>query len=683
MDARSAAPFVSVAPKASHTLSADGPVLMLGGDFKPGTEYTVTIRKGLTAADGAELAEDHTEAIRIPDMEPSVSFEGSGMFLPRHKGAGLALTAVNADRISVRVDRVYPNNIFSMLHEYGWRVFEDNWDYSGVPYAFGGRIHEETIPVRGTPNQPVTLPLQLRDLVDSGERGLFKVSAAMPGKNGVKRWLMLTDIGLVAKRDENKFTVWAVSNTTLQPLSGVRLTLVSDKNQTLSRSSTNAAGVGLLRIPADHSDGSPFMILAEHRSGDFTFLLPSRFSADTTGLDVSGVEASPAGLRAYIYGERDLYRPGETVKAMAVVRKDSLAAPPSIPLTLTQRDPKGRDIRTIRLKTDADGTAAFELPVPDYALTGGHSLTLKAGDTTIGTYDFKVEEFIPDRIKVEVVTEKQQFLPGQTVKAEIKSSYLFGPPASSLPVTVRAQLRTAPFTAKGYEDYAFGDPDRSFEPQEIFSEDGTLSEAGTAKFDIPLPGGLTPPAALEAMLYGRVSETGGRGVTARKRVTIHPYEYYIGIKKLNKNGFESEQPITFDFICLDPQGKEATHGPLTAKLYRDRYRTVVRKAPSGGFRYESVNDPQLLTETSVPAGSGAGSVTFTPALRQLPRGHRLAQDRRGSPDHLLQRRLGLLPVGAGKPGARGARHGQGAVPARRNRHHSGARALPRQAARGC
>lgn len=612
MEPKSAAPFVSVAPQADYSLAADGKTLLLDGGFKPGSKYTVTVRKGLTAADGAELDKDQTVSLMIPDMEPSVSFVGSGMFLPRHKGAGLALEAVNADRITVRVDRIYPNNIFNMLHEYGWRVFEDNWDYSGVPYAFGGKLHEQTIPVAGKPNQPRKLPLQLYDLVGSGERGLFKVSAAIPGKNGVKRWLMLTDIGLVAKRDEHKFTVWAVSNTTLEPLSGIRLTLVSDKNQILARSGTNASGVGQLRVPANNSDGSAYMILAERKGGDFTFLLPSRFGVDTTGLDVNGVTASPTGLRAFLYGERDLYRPGETLNGMVVVRKDSLAAPPSLPLSLVQRDPKGREIRSIWLKTDADGTAAFELPIPDYALTGGHSLTLKAGDRAIGTFDFKVEEFIPDRIKVTVSTERDSFLPGQSITANIQSSYLFGPPASDLPVTARAMLRSAPFTASGYEDYAFGNPERSFEPQEIFSEDGSLNKDGKATFDIALPDGLTPPAALEAMLYGRVSESGGRGVTARKRVTIHPYDYYIGIKKLNKNGFKHGQPITFDFTCLTPQGAKADHGPLTARLYRDRYRTVVRKAPSGGFRYESVNDPQLLTETAIAAGSGDGTVEFTP-----------------------------------------------------------------------
>lgn len=612
MDARRVAGHLSVSPEADFDLRADGDRLMLQGGFTPGERYDVSLKKGLTAADGAELAEDAATSVTVPDLPPSVDFVGQGLFLPDSRRAGLALDAVNTDEITVRVDRVYPNNLFSMLREYGWRIFDNDWNHSGVPYSLGGKVMERSVPVDAERNESVRLPLQFGDTFDEGERGLFKVSASVKGQNGAKRWMIVSDIGLMAKRGMDRFLVWAVSNTTLEPLSGVRLTLVSDKNQQLARTRTDRAGTASLPLPADGDEGRPYLILAERTGGDFTFLLPSRFEVDTTGLDVSGSQSVPSGLRAYLYGERDLYRPGETLKGMAVVRQDDLTVLPRMPLVLVQHDPRGREIRKLRLTTDRNGAAAFEVPVPDYALTGRHSLTLRAGDRGIGTFDFKVEEFVPDRIKVEVKTAHDTFRPGQTIKAEVRSSYLFGPPASKLPVTTRVRLEAAPFTAQDYPDYVFGNPDQPFEPQEIFHRDATLGEDGQARFDIPVPDGLTPPSALSATIFGRVSESGGRGVTARKRVTIHPCKTYIGIKKLSKNGYEYGQPTTFDFVTTDPSGKPTEHDELRAAFYRDRWRTVVRKSPSGGYRYESVNDPELVSETVIQAGKAEGSVDFTP-----------------------------------------------------------------------
>jgi len=622
MDARSAAPFVSLKPAADHSLSADGAALLLTGGLAPGTRYTVTLRQGLTAADGATLNREETATLTVPDIPPSVDFVGSGLFLPPGRKAGLALTAINANRVELRVDRVYPNNLFTLLGDYGSRLFEDTWDYGGVPDTLGGRIFEATLRTEGEPNVPVRQPVRL-DAIRAGERGLFRVSASIPGQPGVKRWLALTDIGLTAKRGAESFMIWAVSNTTLAPLPGTRLTLISDRNQRLGSAVADAGGAARIALPArdgnspdgtgttDRGPGAPFMLLAE-RDDDFAFLLFSRAAVDTTGLDVAGAETPPSGLRAYLYGERDLYRPGETVQGMAVVRRDDLTAPGSMPLTLVQRDPRGREVRKLRLDSGRAGAAPFSLDLPDYALTGTHALELLAGDTVIGSRPLKVEEFVPDRIKVAVATPADAFAPGREIRAGVSAEYLFGPPASDLPVTLRVQLRPAPFAAQGFEGYLFGDPDAAFAPQEIFSEDAALDAEGRADFTIAIPPGLLPPAALEAVLLARVSEAGGRGVTARRRVAVHPYPYYLGMRQTERKGLDPGKAATFDFVAVDPDGRPAAHGPLSARLYRDRWRTAVRLTPSGSYRYESVNDPELLAERSIPAGTGAGSVTFTP-----------------------------------------------------------------------
>ncbi len=609
-----AASYIIIEPKVDYSLSSAGRALILTGEFKPGATYRIMARAGLTAADGAVLKNDVKQKVIMPDLAPSVDFVGSGLFLPlaTDHGAAMVVEGVNTSKATLQVDRIYPNNLFSMLSSYGYNIFSDEWVAESVPQSLGSKVFEKEIIFPKKPNQTTRIPVKFSKKLSSAGNGLYRISLAIDGYKEVKRWALITDIGLVAKKGKTDFTVWAVSNKTLKPLNNVLLSLISDKNQLLAKGTTNTHGVAKLKLPQDNSDGTPYLIVADDNAGDFSFLLPSRFRVDTAGLDVSGTMIASSGVRGFIYGERTLYRPGETLNAVVVVRNADFSIPPSMPMTLSQRDPKGREVRKIRIEPDKYGIAEINIPIPDFALTGAYGLSLNVGDSTVGTYEFNVEEFIPDRIKVEIETESDNFNPGQTISATVKSHYLFGPPAAKLPVATHAVLRAIPFSAKKYPTYSFGDSDKEFQPQEFYAEEGSLDEDGNGVFSIQIPGQLSPPATLEAVIYGRVSEHGGRGVTARKRVLVYPYDYYLGIKNSEQNDFDYGKPVQFDFVAVDKDGNLTKFEELKASLYKDQWRTIVRKTPSGDYRYQSVNDPKLISSVKIPSGTGKQSVQFTP-----------------------------------------------------------------------
>ncbi len=444
----SAGPFISIDPDVDYSLGSARNELVVTGDFKPGEKYFLTMKSGLTAADGAVLNSDFRLRVVMPDLKPSVDFVGSGLFLPlaAQQEAAMVVEAVNTPKALLQIDRVFPNNLFSMLDRYGYRIFDEEWIYQDVPESLGGKVYEEEIAFHGKSNETVRVPVKFDHELSLPGKGLYRLTLSTEGDRVARRWALITDIGLVAKKDTTHFTVWAVSNKTLKPISGIYVDLISDKNQRLVRKLTNAQGVARLELPEDSPKGAPYMIVAGNNKGDFSFLFPSRFKVDTTGLDVAGATVSPAGVRGYIYGERTLYRPGETLKGVAVVRNADFSIPPGMPLVLSQKDPKGREIRKIRLTADAHGISDITIPIPEFALTGGYSLSLSVGKKVVGTYEFNVEEFVPDRIKVEIETDADVFEPGQSIAAEVKSHYLFGPPAANLPVSARAFLRAVPFT---------------------------------------------------------------------------------------------------------------------------------------------------------------------------------------------------------------------------------------------
>ncbi|MGE4441834.1 MAG: alpha-2-macroglobulin [Desulfomicrobium sp.] len=603
--------LLRIEPETQVSVAAHGKNVSLTGKLEPGSTRVVRIAKGLRAEDGATLEAAFEQSLRMPDLPPSVDFSSSGMFLPRQGQGLLGIEHVNADTVELTVSRVFLNNLSALFQDYGYSIFDGGSARDSVPYHLGSEIHRETFDVTSPPNAVQTRTLAMSELIPEQRPGLYKIGLNLPADyRGATRWVLRTDIGLVAKQDEAGFLVWASSMQDLDALEGVELTLLSFKNQVLGVSRTNADG--LARIPNAGNDdelGSPAMILAR-RGEDFSFIFLDRFRIDSTGLDVSGASISHTGLQAYLYGKRDIYRPGETLDGTILVRDGRIGTPPDQPVTIEQRDPEGRLLRTLSLPLDR-GMAGFSLDIPDWSLTGHYLLQALSGGQVIGSYAYQVEEFIPDRLSVEIAAPETMGEPGQKLNFDVVSRYLFGPPAANLAVSAKVRLLSADFAPKGFEGYSFGDPGRSFEPLALMSTDGRLDADGRASFGVEIPRDLTPPLTLWAEFTGRVREQGGRGVTARKRIPVHAYSLYPGIKRPGSMELEPRKRAVFEFVTLSPEGKKIAHPELVATLFQDQWQTVMRRTQSG-FTYESVRNPVEISTQRVSAGQGAGSFSVTP-----------------------------------------------------------------------
>ncbi len=608
--------YVEVSPKVPFTVTASGSDLLLSGEFKPGQDYTLSVKEGLIAADGAVLPRPFKDRLHTPDLESRVAFEKPGVFLTRGGYQSIALTSVNTPKAELYVDRIYANNLFMLLQDYNESTLLSQREYKGdIRQYLGDRIIKKKLNLAAPRNQIRQVRLDLGKIIPQDEHGFYRVMVAKKGDwEAAQRWVLLTDIGLVAKKGRDDLLVWANSFKNLKALENVHIRVLSTQNQLVAEGQTDSQGLwsakGLFK---KFEKDQPYLILAE-TGDDFSFLLYDGFRIDTTGQDVGGKPMPKSGYNAYLYGERDIYRPGETVQGVAVVRDMALHAPQPMPFTLRLQDPRGKKYQELTLKSDADGLAEFSFAMPEYALTGGYKAELLLAGEIIGTYEFKVEEFLPDRIKVEIAADTQDAAPGQELGFTVSSNYLFGPPSAGMNVEATVRLEAAPFAPAGYEGYAFGDPDRKFDDQEIFTSgsEQMLDDNGRRSFSTQIPKGLQPPAALLAVVSARVRERGGRGVNARQRIPSHAYQRYPGLKKLSDRGVEPGQKFELDYVVLSPQGKPTPSGRLQADFYKDRWQTVLRLTPSGGYRYESIRDSYLLSSQELPSGREKGSFSIVP-----------------------------------------------------------------------
>jgi alpha-2-macroglobulin len=599
-------------PAVPVRFSAERNELVVTGELEPGSSYKVTIGKGMPATDDAVLQEEYSTTVSLPDLDPVVDFQSQGMFLSASGNRTVALESVNVPKVRMTIDRVYLNNLF-FTFQYGG-FFEYEYGYFGeLSHALGDRLKEVTLDVGGAKNQRRVTPVTLDRYVDVREPGLYRISVGKPDDWEAKqRWVLLTDLGTVVKRGEaGELLVWVASLTDLSAVDGAKVTLISSQNQVLGEGRTDGSGLWRFSNPKLLEKRRPYLITVE-KGNDFTFLLLDTMAIDPTDLDVGGAPAAGEGYTAFLYGERDLYRPGETAEGLALVRDGSLRVPPSMPALLRHRDPQGRELETKRLTTGERGFAEWDLELPAYSLTGAHTLELEVAEKVIGQYRFQVEEFVPDRISVAIEPPKEKVGPGQDLKYQVQSSYLFGAPAAGLPVETRVRLVDSTFAPKGFEGYSFRNGQRQLDDREVLSTQAQLDDEGRSSFQVTMPAGAPVPSSLDAVITARVQEQGGRGVAALQRLQVDPYPYYLGLRRLGEEYPEPGQEVQLEYVAVSPDGKETPSKGLRADLFQDRWNTVLRRTPGGGWRYETTRDPVLVTTQAIPGGKSRGTFRFRP-----------------------------------------------------------------------
>lgn len=613
---------LSITPETKYRVETEGNDALLIGKFQPGRSYDLAIAEGLVATDSALLRSKVTQTIEVPNLEPLLAFQSEGMFLAATGRRNVAIDALNVTRGKLAIDRVYRNNLFFYLQSagrsYGYDDEDDGWDepyyrayYNADPVAhrYGDRIVEKELTFPAKPNARTTSTIPMGSLVRDSSPGLYKVSVFRSDEEwrASTRWILITDLGIVAKRAGPELLVWVASFKNLAPIANASVALIDDQNQIIARGRTNEEGFWTARGIAEKT--RPFMIVAD-RGDDFSFLLLGQSRIDLSASDVSGATLPASGYLAFLYGERTLYRPGETLRGAAVVRTRDLQHPPRMPLVLQHVDPTGESRGTTRLTADATGMATYEIALPAYTRTGRHTLTLKAGDAAIGSTSFNVEEFVPDRIKVEIETSGEVKPAAPQLTFHVASSYLFGAPASGLSVETRVRLVPSTFSPTGFDGFRFEAPSRKLDPRELATESGKLDDDGRKQFTVVIPEKLAPPSSLQAVITSRVQEQGGRGVAALTRVPVHPYPYYVGLREVRRS--DSEKPRRFEWVAVSPAGKEVAASHLRAEVFEDRWHTVLRQTQSGGYAYESAHDSERVQTISISGGKSRGFFEYRP-----------------------------------------------------------------------
>ena len=619
LDPAQAAEFIAIDPKLPFRLAPletwRGGGVTIEADFLPGAVYTIRFRQGLRATHGAALESEIARSVNFPDRPPSLSFGADGSYLSPGGALLVPLSTVNIAECSVTLSRILPDNlVFFAMRQSGRYDHSYGYGLNAAAEKLTEPIATRTLAVVAKANEIALRRVDLRDWLPDGAGGAYQLVARNPVAGESRKLIVVTDLGLSAKRDRGGVFVWATSLREGRPIAGARVAVFAENNRELATGDTGDDGAVHLECRTDDPDAPPFLVVA-------------RRGTDVSYVKLDGESAAPAGPpgdrpylaaghEAYVFTDRGIFRPGEVLRVKAVVRDRAQAAPESFPVELRVYRPDGRAHRRWTAMLNEYGTAEWSEPWPDYAPLGRYRITLSTPDaeTPMGETSVLLEEYAPPQIAVELRAAEDRFPTGAPVEFGVAARHLFGRPASGLAARAAGSIEAAPFAPAGWPGWRFGDAEKRF--SEVYRDlgRGVLDETGAARWRLPLAGDWRPPAALRAMLSATVIENSGRAVTAWAARHVDPYPFYIGLRPAYGGGsVESGVEQTVAVAAVAPNGESyGAVAKLQAEWFRVEWTTLLRRRDDGQFGYETVRTLSPRGASEIALSGGRGEARFTP-----------------------------------------------------------------------
>ena len=603
--------YIEIAPEISFYIEEGHSGINIYADFKPGESYNVKLLKGMPSTwKNLKIKKTAGNTIVIPDYDPAFSFKSPGMYMSLEGNQTVAVEVINVDKLEVKVHKVYDNNVVYLLNNSSSYSFPSNLGVDAI---------EKEIDTAASRNERKDVLLDMRDILAKDAHGLYYMKIS--DLNGYswdtkKKLLLTTDLGILAKKSDSGLFVWLNSLSTASAVSGAAIKVFTKTNQQILEGVTDENGVAHFKNVDWSGDRKPFVVTAS-KNNDLSFIELEKCAISETDFDTSGRPYLSSDYEAFLYTDRGIYRPGETVHLRAILRGVGHKTPESFPIIFDIKKPDTRQFKKLNAMLSEFGTSEVEVDIPDYALTGRYTAYLKLPGSTkvLGECRFNVEEFMPDRLKVEITAPSKRFTAKEIIPINVKTEHFFGAPAPGREVEVICYLAAVDFKSDKYKDYVFNDATREFSKRTLHLGVKHSDKKGEAVFDLAIPESMLPPSALSASISATVKELGGRAVSSRITRDVDLYPYYIGIKKMEESRVNVNTEADFDLVVRSPEDSDVDVDELDVSISKVIWSSVIKKDEDGEYRYISESREESIFETSVTITDGAGRFTYAPRSR--------------------------------------------------------------------
>lgn len=666
--------LAGIAGSENVRVAVDGNKLLLYPAERLSGKQSGFVAAGLANINHRALGKDLTVDLDFEEVKPNVRITGNGTILPSTDGLLFPFEAVNLNAVDVRVVRIYADNVpqFLQVNELagerelarvGRLVLKKR-----VPLVTKGHVEQgRWLPyylnldelIKTEPGAIYRISLGFRKAystylcpdTDNARNDLTETNATdeddddgqwdNPYQNYwyydeyygeeydyqereepcspsyfrnkgtvAERNILASDIGLIAKRG-NDGSLWIAASDlrTAKPMSGVSIEVLDLQRRSIGSPQTD--GEGLVTLPA--SKRRPFLLVATKGNQRGYLKLDDGSALNMSAYDVQG-ESVQKGLKGLLYGERGVWRPGDSLYLTFILQDAERTLPKDHPVVLELTDPQGRMDQRIVRTSGVDGTYSFRCATDPNAPTGVWGANVRVGGTSFYK-PIRIETVKPNRLKIQLDLGGERITASDKARnVKVQSNWLHGAPARELKARTTTTLTRASAQFKGYDKYIFNDLNTDLNTEEITVFDGTLNVEGHAEFPFDLSLNSHAPAAVNANIVTRVFEAGGEASTDRTDVVYYPFTSYCGLVVPEASGwwgtYFTDTTYRISAVAIDANGKPLAAHALKAHVIKVSQNWWWDGDMEGANSYMNAPSSSVLGEQELKTDAN-GRTTFT------------------------------------------------------------------------
>ncbi|WP_316741971.1 alpha-2-macroglobulin family protein [Pedobacter antarcticus] len=630
--------------------------------------YTLTANKGIVNSNEKTLQSAVSANLLFENKMPSVIIAGSGTILPNSGKLVLPFEAINLKTVDLTIVKVYENNLPQFFQTNNYkdagelrrvgkpllqkkiRLDEDKTlnlhkknrfvlDLDDIIKTEPGAMYRITLSFRQSYNllNCSNTGGSGNDSEEEDDYGYYgqkidedddfwanydryysggynwndKDNPCTPSYYTNDKWasrnLLVSNIGLVAKRgNDNSMLVVATDLLTTKGLSGTTLELLDYQRQVILSTKTDGDGMATFELKR-----KPFLLIAKNGSERAYLKLDDGNSLPLSRFDVGG-EQVQNGLKGLIYGERGVWRPGDSLFLSFILEDKLKKLPPSYPVTFELYNPQGQLYKKSVSASPVNGFYNFKTSTENGSPTGNWNVKVKAGGATFQK-TLKIETVMPNRLKIDFNIGNRTYLgTGNQAPATLTASWLFGSPGKDLKAKVDVNLNPMKTTFKGFDGYQFDNPTVSYQSEIKTVFEGRLNGEGKVSVNTNLNENNVAPGMLKANFTTKVFEAGGNFSIDNFSVPYHVFQNYYGIKapqgeKLSGMLVTGKDHI-FDLVNVDRNGKlTAGSKQVQVELYKVQWRWWWEQDDQNSFANFTQNEyNKLVSKETMSLEQGKG-----------------------------------------------------------------------------
>ncbi len=668
--------LITISNQADITYSINGSEVKLYTGDKLDGDYTINVNPGIKNSWGDTLQRGYASNIFFENRMPSVKIQGRGNILPNTGHLLLPFESINLNAVDISIIKIYENNIPQFLQgndlggeedlrrvaiplvQKTLRLDDDksldlhkkqrfSLDIDKFLKTEPGAIYRVTIGFR--PDYSMyTCHTSDSSSENNDDEDNYREAAYNESQNTLDdndefwqrydnfypfgytweqrdnpckksyynkdRWatrnIIASNIGLTAKRGGNNAITIAVSDIlTTEPMANVELTVLDYQQQIIAKENSDKDGFANFNLKS-----KPYLIIAKKENEKGYLKVDDGSSLPLSRFDISGEEVKN-GIKGFIFGERGVWRPGDSLYINCIIEDKESKLPEGHPVELDLFTPQGQLYKRLVQTNANDGFNVFKTSTQQNAVTGNWLAKVKVGGA-IFEKRIKIETVMPNRLKVDLDFGTDPLLGKNTSNTgQLSARWLFGATAKSLKAKIDASLYANQTTFPKFPGYTFDDPTTSYTTQTKTIFDGELNEEGKATVKPNFETEANAPGMLSANLFVKVFEPGGSFSIDNITVPYSPYASYAGIKMP-----EGEKPWGFiltgkthtvQIVDVDNRGASLTGSQdVEVQFYKIQWRWWWDNSGDNLSNFTQDKYNKLIKTETVHLNNGIGKWNF-------------------------------------------------------------------------